>query len=172
PTSTWERSTSDTASLGISTARASSPPNSLLVRDAGELRWSVAGPTPIARVSVSARISPLTVLPLQPDGSLASLFCFETANAGACLSYAYRATLYDLLSSPFPNYTGVFLSNWMSAGAFALFDCPLNGVQLNMNVWNSVTMTIDLSESSEIEVTVNGQTLKCDGGFIGDTNGT
>ena len=130
PVTTWAPLLVGTASRSITTARASSLPQSLLTTQSGgtgttrqeaRLQWHNVGAMGVTSVSIFADINPVNFPGVVPPwtGSI-DLLCISFGSGEGCLSYTRGADL-----SFADGYTGYFIEHQYTGGPAYQFQCQL-----------------------------------------------
>ena len=171
PGSPWVAETAGDGTIAASTTRFASSPRSArsfvasesttgAAADRGRLTWTAVGSTPVSRVSLSARINP--TLPSSVGDTYSArvtLLCVSNAARSFCLSKVN-----------YSGYTGLLLFEERFDVGVTIAACgPATAVELNSNLWNTLTLTVS---SSALSVTVNGaafDTGDCSLRLTGDT---
>jgi hypothetical protein len=171
PAATWPVTRTGTGALTRTNARASSPTYSLMSSvasasdDAATIAWNDVGATPITSISVSAAISPTTpggVFPQSNGG--ADLLCLASGGNETCLEYTLNGTMSG------SSFSGLYVFWSFVGGAAVAGQCALTVTTLTANIWNTVTLSIDVATHA-IVATINGTTVtsNCSGQIASDT---
>ena len=178
PVATWPRTLTNSGTMQLTTARAASAPNSLVVTVPGAdtfqtqatatATWNVTGADPITRVSLWASLSPPQIAGPTPDWTgYVSLLCASFGYGEACLLYTRGADVID----PSVAYTGYFLSLMYSGGPAYLNFCavPSTG-KMTPNTWTKVELRITKGSPSTVQVFFDGaEAVTCTSTFSDDT---
>jgi len=163
--------------MSLTTARASSAPNSLTTSvpaassystaGTATLTWSPVGSDPIATVSVAVSLSPVTLGGVaSPWTGAVSLLCISFGSGQACLGYTYGS---EYMAFQEDAYTGYFIEWMYTGGAAVRSQCKVSGT-LTANIWNRVELRVS-SGSDTVEVLFGGTSAgTCDAAFDADTN--
>lgn len=171
---TWAPTLSGQGTRSITTARASSLPQSLLTSTGSAtasatpqratLEWQNVGATGVSSVSIAAHINPVNFVGVAPPwtGSI-DLMCASFGSGDACFSYTRGADL------SFANgYTGYFIEHTYTGGPAFRFQCQVTG-SLTSNLWTRVELRLTRSPAT-IEVFIAGANAgQCNGSFLDDT---
>lgn len=176
PIATWPRTLTNSGTMQLTTARAASAPNSLVVTVPGAdtfqtqatatATWSVTGAEPITRVSLWASLSPPQIAGPTPDWTgYVSLLCTSFGYGEACLLYTRGA---DVIDSGVP-YTGYLLSLMYTGGPAFFNFCAVTGT-MTPNIWTRVELRVTKGSASTVQVFFNGtEAAKCTSTFSDDT---
>ena len=170
PTATWAPSLVAPATRSITTARASSLPQSLLTSVTGAMNqqarlvWHNVGATGVSSVSITADINPSNfggVVP--PWTGTIDLLCGSFGSGKTCFSITRGADL-----SFADGYTGYFIEHTYSGGPALRFQCQVTGT-LTSNLWTRVELRLTRNPGN-LQVFIGGMSAgQCSGGFLNDT---
>jgi hypothetical protein len=174
PTATWAPTLSGQGSRSITTARASSLPQSLITSlgsatSAGTpqratLEWHNVGSTGVSSVSIAADLNPVNFAGVAPawTGSI-NLLCASFGSGNTCFSYTRGADL-----SFADAYTGYFIEHTYSGGPATRYQCQVTG-NLVVNLWTRVELRLTRSPAN-IQVFIGGANAgQCSGSYLDDT---
>ncbi|HLK36186.1 MAG TPA: hypothetical protein VKU41_05495 [Polyangiaceae bacterium] len=158
----WTATAPTSGSWSVTTARANSTPDSLLTSlvadtaDSATLAFSpAAGASSITSLSFTAELDPVTAPQIVPTGSSGmDLMKISVGGNTVRLGYTVQGTDPSGGSNP---YTGLYVDWIVIAGAAVSGLCPVSA-SLNLNVWNTIELDLDLSNLGAITVVVNGVT--------------
>jgi hypothetical protein len=177
PVGTWPSTVTASASRSITTARASSLPQSLITSVGGpagtalqqaSLQWHNVGSTAVSSLSITADINPVNFVGVAPPwtGTI-DVLCASFGSGDACFSYTRGA---DLAFAD--GYVGYFIEFTYSGGPAYRTQCRLTG-SLTSNLWSRVELRLTRNPAS-IQVFINGTNaipagMTCGASFLDDT---
>jgi hypothetical protein len=170
--SVWAPAMTGSGALSRSNARASSPSYSLSTSvnagssDSATLTFDDVGSTPIKSISVTAKLDPVSSVPVVPPSGDIPLLCLDSGGNRTCLYYTVNGT--D--PSGADGYTGLYIYWVYVGGAAVAGQCPLSVTNLTSNLWNTVELDATLATGA-ITVLINGTSVaaSCLADFSNDT---